>query len=730
MKLPLCTWPRLLVLSLAQGAPSERELASSTTPELYPIHPAAGLPFFVELKASPSASFLLSYQDRIRVVNAAVECGKSEGSGEYAIKSSENADALRGPLAADPFAVGEAGQSGDFQTSLRWGNPKEGMLRMMKSGDFRVCLCAGVGVACNSDAMFPLTVGTFTITGPSKLMDGTSDTLLPVAGQMFNLQVMGHGMTTNDRIRLVGGNIPCGSRMSGMNTEMLVSGRLMDVSSSGPVGIAGVTGDTASSQMWMSLILSAAGEYSVCWCSGFLRPSGFCKEPEDFEVVAGSFVTVGAIPNGIAIAATGTPVPSGKLPENITGSGMKVNIGSGFDLYVTGLNGLTENDRVRLVDSHVTCGNAGSSRNSLNLQGSDLTMAGDLNFHMDAEDAEDMQVSLHWKGLSISQVGSYRVCWCPALGHNCDANSEFMVDTGTFEVIDTSASGAWMLARDDECDDDSSWKSPYGEDCIWHLKNDPGCKKFRDMGQLKNCPSACHNCDGSKPLPSERKTTCTMTQLCECYSSCDPPAPCPVGNEAHTCRPEIVDGKQPYRHPDFLELEVAEGEGGVLEPILGVQVQGDPNSQHHVTEFKIQISSVEKPEEFEDIDGGKSYAANWDGRSPVRVLFTQGATPARRLRILPIGFAGSPAISAKLVHKRCKMESPPEEARTDECLALMCKSYCHKRLGCQGEYVQYCEMRKNIEVVGSKACEVDCSGAATQVVYLGLFVSAALLLFM
>jgi hypothetical protein len=678
----------------------------------------------VELKASPSASFLLSYQDRIRVVNAAVNCGESVGTGLTKIHSSENAESLTGPLAADPFVVGEAGQTGDFQTSLRWGNPKEGMLKMMNSGDYRVCLCAGVGVGCNSDTMFPLTVGTFTVTGPSKLLDGTSNTLLPVAGQMFNLQVMGHGMTTNDRIRLVAGDIPCGSAESGMNTPMLVSGRQMDI------GYAGVTGDTASSQMWMSLILSGAGVYNVCWCSGFLRPSGFCKEPEDFEVTAGTFTTVGAIPHGIAIAPAGTPVPSGKIPENITGSGQEVNVGSGFDLYITGLNGLSENDRIRLVDSHVTCGKAGSSRNSLNLAGSDLTMAGDLNFHMDAEDAEDMMVSLHWKGLSLSAVGAYRVCWCPALAANCDANSEFMVDTGTFEVIDTSASGAWMLARDDQCDDDSSWKSPYGEDCIWHLKNDPGCKKFRDMGQLKNCPSACHNCDGARPLPSERKTTCTMTQLCECYSNCDPPAPCPVGDEAHACKSEIVDGLTAYRHSDFLELEVAEREGGLLEPILGVQVQGDPNSQHHVTEFKIQISTVEKPEEFIDVDEGKSYAANWDGRSPVRVLFTQGATSARRVRILPTGWAGSAAISGKLVHKRCKVELPPEEARTDECLALMCKSYCHKRLGCQGEYVQYCEMRKNIEVVGSKACEVDCSSASTNTVYLGLLAVPSLLLFM
>lgn len=285
-----------------------------------------------------------------------------------------------------------------------------------------------------------------------------------------------------------------------------------------------------------------------------------------------------------------------------------------------------------------------------------------------------------------------------------------------------------MLARDDACDDDSSWKSLYGEDCIWHLKNDPGCVKFRDMGQLKNCPSACHNCDLARPLPSERKSTCTMTQLCECYSNCDPAAPCPVGDDSQTCKAEVMGAFASDRHTDWLELETAEHEGA-LEPILGVVVTGDPNNQHHVTSFKIQISSVEKPEEFEDVDGGKTYAANWDGRSPVRVLFTQGATPARRVRIIPVEWAGSAQIHSQLVHERCAVEPPPEEARTNECLALMCKAYCHKRLDCKGEFVQYCEMRKRIEVVGSKACEVDCSGASTQAVYLALLVAPLLVLF-
>jgi len=181
MKLPTCSIPRLLVLGLVRAAPSERDLAAITTPELYPIVPAAGLPFFVELKAS--FSFLLSYQDRIRVVDAAVNCGESTGSGLFKLHASENAESLRGPLATDPFAVGAAGHSGDFQTSLRWGTPREGMLRMMNSGDYRVCLCAGVGVACNNDAMFPLTVGTFTVTGPSKLLDGTSNTLFRLLGR-------------------------------------------------------------------------------------------------------------------------------------------------------------------------------------------------------------------------------------------------------------------------------------------------------------------------------------------------------------------------------------------------------------------------------------------------------------------------------------------------------------------------------------------------------------------
>lgn len=715
-----CALPRLLLLGLVR-------VESQDTPELYPIAPAAGLPFFVELKAS--FSILLSYQDRVRVVDAAVNCGQSTGNGTFALHASENTKSLRGPLAEDAFGVGEAGQTGNFQTSLRWGTERDGMLKIMNSGNYRVCLCAGVGAACKKDGMFGVTVGTFTVAGPSRLLDGTSNTLSPVAGQKFNLQVMGHGMTTNDRIRLVDSDIPCGSPESALNTKMLGSGRLTDVSESGPVGIAGLTGDTASSQMWMSLMISAAGEYNVCWCSGFLRPSGFCRSAKDFEVYVGAFNTVGALPNGIAIMSTGSPVPSGKILENITGLGQTANIGDGFDLYITGYAGLSTDDRIRLVDSDVKCGEAGSSRNTVKLAGSSLAMSGEIAIHSDINNTEDMMTSLRWKGLSLSAVGSYRVCLCPALGGNCDANTEFMVDTGSFDIVDTSASGAWMLARDDQCQDDSAWKSPYGEDCSWHLRNDPGCRKFRDMGQLKNCPSACHNCDGAKPLPSELKTTCTMTSLCECYSTCDPPAPCPVGDESHNCVPVVVEGSA-VRRADWLDVEVAELEGGNLEPILGVQVMGDANSQHHVTTFKVQISTIAKPDEFEYVDEGRIIAANWEGRSALRIYFAQGATPAKKVRIIPVDWAGSPAISAKLVHKRCKQAPLPEDARTSECQALMCKAYCHKRLGCEGEFVDYCEMRKKVEVVGAKACEVDCNGAPTQAVYLGLVAAPLLLAFM
>merc|ERR1719359_2279442 len=265
-------------------------------------------------------------------------------------------------------------------------------------------------------------------------------------------------------------------------------------------------------------------------------------------------------------------------------------------------------------------------------------MSGEIAIHSDINNTEDMMTSLRWKGLSLSAIGSYRVCWCPALGGNCDANTEFMVDTGSFDIVDTSASGAWMLARDDQCQDDSSWTSPYGEDCIWHLRNDPGCRKFRDMGQLKNCPSACHNCDGLKPLPSEFKTTCTMTSLCECYASCDPPAPCPAGDESHDCNPTVVEGSS-ERQLNWLDVEVLVHEGA-FQPILGVQVMGDANSQHHVTTFKVQISTIFEPDEFEYVDEGRVIAANWEGRSALRIFFAQGATPAKKVRIIPVDWAG------------------------------------------------------------------------------------------
>merc|ERR1719443_396622 len=118
------------------------------------------MPFHVEVHADMH----LSSQDRVRVVEDTVQCGKVasvKGSGP-----SVSTPFLTGVLANNPHLVGEVGSTGVLHTSLRWGP-----VTVMRAGRYAVCLCAGLGVTCSEDRLFSHTAGVFTVSGPKSIED-------------------------------------------------------------------------------------------------------------------------------------------------------------------------------------------------------------------------------------------------------------------------------------------------------------------------------------------------------------------------------------------------------------------------------------------------------------------------------------------------------------------------------------------------------------------------------
>jgi hypothetical protein len=97
--------------------------------------------------------------------------------------------------------------------------------------------------------------------------------------------------------------------------------------------------------------------------------------------------------------------------------------GSDFTLKVSGVS-LPTSGRVRLVNYDVLCGGIYAATSTSKLGQGSVDGAGTA-----ASDG-----SLAWSGLQLFHQGTYRVCWCAAVGSSCSVDADFNVDVGTFSV--------------------------------------------------------------------------------------------------------------------------------------------------------------------------------------------------------------------------------------------------------------------------------------------------------
>lgn len=304
-------------------------------------------------------------------------------------------------------------------------------------------------------------------------------------------------------------------------------------------------------------------------------------------------------------------------------------------------------------------------------------------------------------------VAEYRVCWCAQVAAQCSGDYAFAVDAGKFTVV-TQPSGGNVNTS---CVDNVAWRSKYGENCTWYSENDPGCTKFVDLGQLSNCKSTCQNCNGLKPEPDPLKTSCSMATLCECYQGCEPKVPCPVGESVDQCKMEVVSAGAGTPSPADSNRRWVEWKLESERVVLGVELQGDPGTHNHTTTFTASFS--QDGVDFNDIDGGRQLAGNWEGRHTVRAYFSNGPVTASRLRLYPDMFAGMPIMNTRLVVQSCvvPLEISPAAAYEKICQNLRCMAFCHDHHWCSGEFEAYCERQKKTPPAGMYPCDVDCGSA-------------------
>ena len=83
-------------------------------------------------------------------------------------------------------------------------------------------------------------------------------------------------------------------------------------------------------------------------------------------------------------------------------------------------------DRVRVVQTNMSCGLEGSSENTDVLRGT---------LHDNSNTAGTMLVpgtEIQWSGLVLIRAGDFRVCYCRLQGDDCDVPEDFAFNLGTF----------------------------------------------------------------------------------------------------------------------------------------------------------------------------------------------------------------------------------------------------------------------------------------------------------
>jgi sugar lactone lactonase YvrE len=228
--------------------------------------------------------------------------------------------------------------------------------------------------------------------------------LNPAVRAPFALQLVGSGLTTNDRISIIESRLACGATGAATSTSRLVG--------SLGAGSAGSSGSTSTTLLWPGLMITdslsvlAVGTYRVCWCAD--QAAG-CNTDAEFGVEAGTFAVNGP-----------TAVQEGEL-----GGYLLAWTGKAFSLQIAG-QGLSFGDRVKVLPDSVPCGGTASYAVSGNVSGQGLAGTTGVS-----------STSLRWSGVEISAQGTYKVCWCWTkdwLPSDCDQDSDFSVDVGTFQV--------------------------------------------------------------------------------------------------------------------------------------------------------------------------------------------------------------------------------------------------------------------------------------------------------
>lgn len=296
--------------------------------------------------------------DRIRIVNGTTNCADSTMS--KAMHPSV--------LGTFPWTSADSGNPTLYgQTAAKWSG-----ITITDSGTYQVCWCPGGPDNCNSDQGYVVPIATALVGGPSKLPQQQAC----IAGVLSTIAFSGTGLNDNDRIIVIEDRFECGKASQSSGVVQGGGGSWTRTSGDGTLSCFG------------GVILGRQGNFKVCWCGGYdsvKNPNG-CANGLQYNIYIGN-MTVGG-------------PTQGRID--------RVPVGKPFTYIIRGW-GLSDTDRISIVDSSVACASAKANEMSLGVELNSMPAgppAGVLG------DDPLNRTSVAWSRIIVTQMVQYRVCWC------------------------------------------------------------------------------------------------------------------------------------------------------------------------------------------------------------------------------------------------------------------------------------------------------------------------------
>jgi sugar lactone lactonase YvrE len=266
-----------------------------------------------------------------------------------------------------------------------------GTITASYAGTYRLCYCTfgatifGVPADCATPMTYIMDAGVLEVDGPDM-----KNHYVTRAGVPFDLAIYGRMFLHQDRIRLVGADVTCGT--PGAETTSVL------VKDSSAVDSSRLLGNTTAA-IWGPITILATGRFHVCWCPGLLGSTvgHMCATGADFNVDAASIDSLG--------------------PEFSSGV-REFPMSIGASLTLTG-RGLDAGDRIRIVNLDQNCGTERALFFSQAVESHNGYPHGKPDrFNSESETWENVKIRLTNRIL--------RVCWCGAR-NGCTKGEDFNI---------------------------------------------------------------------------------------------------------------------------------------------------------------------------------------------------------------------------------------------------------------------------------------------------------------